>query len=492
MTQPAEKKSKLTLPPDAAPSGQSTHISDIENSFTAKKRQDLLEATVKNWDTDPEPDAVPVRPVPIAPEVVPPADNPERGGVAWVLGKIKTLEKWTILKSAVALLVALVFGWLPFQRLIATTSAEAVVNARVITIRAPIDGEVSARVSNFEVGIEFPAGDELLTINNSRADQTYLDNLKRTKEQLITTAAALQAKKRVLEHHSNELAVQKERYRFSRVAQLEKRISEIETGIVGAKAQREVTEKALARARTLVTSGNIAEAVVDRAVRDDRVALEAINGLQERRKATLVELEAAQKGTFVSDGYNDTSESAQRGLDVELQLADVDARLAGTARELANVNRDLVEETKRHEKLSAAVIRPSFSGRVWEVMTAPDEHVNAGQELVRLLDCNSTIVTASVSESVYQKLRIGQRATFRPSTDGKDLQGWIVGLTGLAAGASNNAIQQGMLSREPYHVTLKFPGLAGSSNCQISRSGLVTFDTTSPVEASTAKISDGQ
>ena len=289
----------------------------------------------------------------------------------------------------------------------------------------------------------------------------------------------LQAKKKVLENHRSELSVQKERYRSSRIEQLEKRISEIDAGVVSARSQHEVTAKSLARAQELFPKGTVPEIFVEKATRDDSMALEAINGLLERRKATEIELAAAKKGTFISDGYNDTSQSAQRALDVELQLADVNARLTGAINELAGVDRDIVKERKRHIDMSTAVIRTRISGRVWEIMTAPGEHVNAGQELVRLLDCNSAIVTASVSENTYQRLKIGQRATFKPSDGGTKVEGWVAGLSGLAAVASNDAIQPKALSGAPYHVTLRFPGLTRTEGCQISRSGIVTFDTSS-------------
>ena len=50
---------------------------------------------------------------------------------------------------------------------------------------------------------------------------------------------------------------------------------------------------------------------------------------------------------------------------------------------------------------------------MWEVLTAPGELVVRGQDLVRLLDCSGVVVTAAVSESVYNRLHIGQSATFR-------------------------------------------------------------------------------
>ena len=46
------------------------------------------------------------------------------------------------IKSAAALAVAGMVVWLPVQRLFQTTSVEAIVNARTLTLRAPIDGIV--------------------------------------------------------------------------------------------------------------------------------------------------------------------------------------------------------------------------------------------------------------------------------------------------------------------------------------------------------------
>src|SRR4051794_37997896 len=46
-------------------------------------------------------------------------------------------------KTIVSLALIAVIGWGPLQRLLLTTSAEATVNARVITLRAPIEGRIA-------------------------------------------------------------------------------------------------------------------------------------------------------------------------------------------------------------------------------------------------------------------------------------------------------------------------------------------------------------
>ena len=393
------------------------------------------------------------------------------------LSKIKPS---TLVKSALALAVALVLGWAPAVRLLATTSAEAVVNARVITLRAPIEGDVTMAAAATDIGSTFRNNEEILTIRNRRADYSHLDSLRRERDQLGTAISALEAKKQLLEQNLVELSEQQENFRVGRITQLDQRIREIDADLAATEAQHDMALQTLTRASALRKTDAVSQAYLDKALQDERVTKNTIQSLTERRKGSMVELEAARKFIFIGDSYNDTPQSAQRKMEVALELADVRARLEGSKAELAVLMTRIDAETRRNEELSSASIRSTVNGRVWEILTAPGEHVNAGQDLMRLLDCGSAMVTASVSEPTYQKLRIGQNATFQPRGGGKELHGRIVGLNGLAAVSSNSAIQQSMLAREPYHVTLNFPGLTEGAECQIGRSGLVKFDTSSP------------
>jgi hypothetical protein len=69
-----------------------------------------------------------------------------------------------------------VLGFAPLQSLLQTSSFEAVVNARMITLRAPIDGEVEAGPNPLDFGTSLERGDVLFRIINSRADRSHVDN----------------------------------------------------------------------------------------------------------------------------------------------------------------------------------------------------------------------------------------------------------------------------------------------------------------------------
>ena len=94
---------------------------------------------------------------------------------------------------------------------------------------------------------------------------------------------------------------------------------------------------------------------------------------------------------------------------------------------------------------------------------------------MRVINCDDALVIASVSENTYEGLRIGQRAVFQPRDGSPPMSGSIAVLNGLGAVAANGAVPQSALSREPYHVTVKFPDIAKTGDCRISQAGLVTF-----------------
>jgi hypothetical protein len=80
-------------------------------------------------------------------------------------------------KTALGLGMLALVAFAPIQKLLQTSSIEAVVNARVITLLAPIDGEVQTGPSPLEFGTPFARGDVLLRIINDRADRSRVDDL---------------------------------------------------------------------------------------------------------------------------------------------------------------------------------------------------------------------------------------------------------------------------------------------------------------------------
>jgi len=448
------------LPPriesEAAPPSRPLGVAP---ELDALQRLALLSKEVQSWARDLANDTVTA--IPAAASGMPAVGSPLFSRAA---------------KTLVALALAAVLGWIPLQRLFQTTSAEATVNARLITLRAPIDGEIASSLSA-DAGAAVRPGDRILSIFNRRADRSRLDDLRRTIARIDGEAVALGQRLEQLAALQGDLRSQRDAFQRGRILQMQARVDEIAADIAAAEALNEDTAHALERASKLNESGFQSRAALQRAEREAKVAARSVEAARQRLVGANVELEAARRGVFVGDSYNDIPRSAQRVDELQQQIVEISSELQERKVRKSHLEAELVEERKRFADLSRADISAPAPGRVWEVLTAPGEDVRRGQELVRVLDCGGTVVTASVSEGAYNKLRIGGPASFHLRGERPEHKGRIVGLNGLATVSANLAIEQKALVREPYHVTIEVPDLAKAADCYVGRTGKVTFDT---------------
>jgi multidrug resistance efflux pump len=408
-------------------------------------------------------------------------DNSKADGEDWRghlshLAQQAATHRSRLLKVAVGALLVLAVGWLPVRTLLQTTSTEAVINARLITLRAPIEGEVGEGLGAAAVGMQLEPGAGVMKIVNRRAERGRLDDLNRLITRLDSERLGLTARRDDLQAMHNDLLEQTRAFMDGRLRQLESRSAELTSEIAAAAANRQEAERALARALPLAESQTITNASLEKVKRDVTVTTETHSALRHRLAGIEVEAASLRRGVFIGDSYNDRPRSSQRADEVSQRLSEVTSTLIEHETQLANLRGELAEETKRFAELAAAELSAPVRGSVWEVLTAPGETVVRGQELVRLLDCSGVVVTATVGETAYNRLRIGDPATFRLRGESRDHQGRIIGLTGVAAAPANLAIQPSALAKEPYRVTVALPGLATPGQCDVGRTGRVTFE----------------
>jgi multidrug resistance efflux pump len=377
-------------------------------------------------------------------------------------------------KIALGLAIVAIFGWMPLRTLLQPTSVEAIVNSRIVTVRSPIDGQVSYTSASLS-GSRVIAGDEaLLRVQNTRADRTRLDSLRDRLARLHIEQPAIEGRIAAAEAALEELTQDLALFTAARIRQLEARSAGLQSDIAAAEARREVAVAAAERALALSRSGNIASADLQRLDLERTVADQSVISAERQLDAVIVELDALRRGRFVGDGYNDRPSSAEERDEIRRRLDELRTALTATKAEIAQIEQSVVDETARYRDLSDVTVSLPVSGRIWEVLTAPGEQVRVGQELLKILDCSAALVTANVTESVYNRLRVGAPARFHP-TDGGDMQGTVVNLTGLAAAPANFAILPSALNRGGYRVTVEVPALATDGSCAVGRTGRVVF-----------------
>ena len=116
---------------------------------------------------------------------------------------------------------------------------------------------------------------------------------------------------------------------------------------------------------------------------------------------------------------------------------------------------------------------------MWDFGVDDGEYARRGQDLVRLADCRTLIVTASVTESLYDRLTIGAPVQFRLFGDDRIFDGTIIRLGGSGASALyvNLAVAPSQEHLERFDVTVSVPALSAQPDldCAIGRTGRVIF-----------------
>jgi multidrug resistance efflux pump len=386
---------------------------------------------------------------------------------------------WRGVKSALGLLVVIIAGVGPVQRLLEFSSIEAVVNARLISLRAPIDGRIEDFTST--IGATVQRGRLMLHISNSRADRGRLDELQRQIEQTEGERPALIKRLARLREIYEQVTSQARAFQAGRIRELEERVLDLKAQVSATEASESEAASTLARTRTLAASGYQTNVAVERAERDAKVASHTQKSLNHRLFASEVELEAARRGEYVGDSYNDRPSSLQHADEISIRLAEAEADLSSRDERLARLRAALDAETARYSEMSNAVLLSPINGQVWEVLVAPGEEVRKGQDLMRLLDCSGAIVTVTVRESLFNQLRIGDQAQFRFAGQSGRYNGTIVRMSGIASPPDNLAIQPSGITHGGYRIAVSVPELA-SAQCGIGRTGTVVFNSSSAGE----------
>jgi multidrug resistance efflux pump len=406
--------------------------------------------------------------------------SPQRGSIVARYGS-------RAVKSALGLLVVVIAGVGPVQRLLEISSIEAVVNARLISLRAPIDG----RVEDFAptIGTAVPRGRLILHISNSRADRARLDDLQRLVEQTGGERPAIAKRLARLKEIHEQISQQARAFQTGRIRELEERVLDLRSQLSATEASESEAASTLTRTKTLAASGYQTTVAVERAERDAKVASHTQKSLKHRLFASQVELEAARRGEYVGDSYNDRPSSLQHADELSVRVAEAEAELSSRDERLARLHAALDAEAARYSEMSNAVLSSPIDGQVWEVLVSPGEEVRKGQDLVRLLDCSGALVTVTVRESVFNQLRVGDAAQFRFSGQSGRYNGTIVRMSGSSAPPDNLAIQSTLSTSGGYRVAVSVPELA-SAQCGIGRTGTVVFNASSAAGSTLRSLRD--
>jgi multidrug resistance efflux pump len=362
-------------------------------------------------------------------------------------------------------------GLTGYQHVVVRSSREAVINARVVSIRAPMDGIVKA--ASVAPGAAVRAGMPVGQIEDPTADDARVFQLELDTKAAQREEAAMSRRVSDLLRAKQEAAAQADAYRLGRVRQDELRIEEARATLSAAKAREVEANEAESRGKVLRAHGYMAEAAYERLFHARDIAQQDTLAAQKRLDALAVELDAARNGTYLGDNYNDVPSSFQRARELAVRIDETSAALDELHQKQGNLAAQLTAEQARLRARSSAALTVPIDGNLWTVQAAAGEYVRKGQELFTVLDCATVVVTASVSERDYNELRLGDPVRFRVSGTGREYHGSIAKL-GLTSTGRSFAISPEE-RRQQVAVQLDDLDRSAGDRCAVGRSGEVIF-----------------
>ena len=287
-------------------------------------------------------------------------DHPAIRSSPAIAFSLKRLLKLTI---ACGVLAAGVYAIWSAQGFVVTDNA--VVAAYVTSLRAPIEGFVSA--DHGQVGSEIGRGEILATVNNPRVDDQRLTALRDRVHRLNLDKAAITRQRDRLEETWRDLTLRAENYRRAVISQLSGEVESAKTSLAGRRSESEQAKRDYARKVALARSGTASGADLDKA----HFAADALDyqaqSLAGQLSAVQAQLDAAIRGVMIDAGGNDVVYSAQRADEVRLRITELDRALDTAVGEAEEAGVHLADETRRID--SAAIgkdgphRRPACFGR---------------------------------------------------------------------------------------------------------------------------------
>ncbi|MBS1302685.1 HlyD family secretion protein [Loktanella sp. SALINAS62] len=369
----------------------------------------------------------------------------------------------------IGILTVILALWIMVGEQMSGASANAVVNAPVVTVRAPVAGTL--RLPERQFGSRVSRGQMIASVQDTLVDRVRLYDL--LMELRLEHAARLQIEE-TLEETQNlrqQLVDRAETFRMHRLQELETRLSHAEARL----AILEDTDSPDGTVQQFPDTDG--PNIVSATSRPRSLMLE---DAREQVAVLEIALSAARQGVFLGDGYNDAPNSEQRVTELDSEINTLTTGVAEAQARHAAVEERISRERIRVNGLTGGEIAATVNGSFWEILEADGVTVQRGDPLVRLVDCDSALVTLSVTERVYNQLEIGQAAKFRLGGTSAVYDATISRLAGSGAETiyRNLAVAPSQRHLERFDVALIVPDLQSdtNANCMIGRTGRAFFD----------------
>lgn len=289
--------------------------------------------------------------------------------------------------------------------IVADQSDRAVINAPITLLTAPIDGEIESLSAS--AGRSVRAGGSLARITNIRLDRGTLISIEQkiadAREKLEATRAKKSSDREYIKSLDSEIVSQAEQFKGqlqSQIVELRARVAESDS-LSGEK-------RALVERQSDMVTRNAASMDMLKPTREQYSAtLHKADAERARLNQKSSQLAALEKGIYVGDDLVSIGNLVQKRRDIDLDAKRMEIEEKELSAVLPAQQLVVNSERKRLDALAAAEVQLPTDGKILSVAAAPGRHVNAGDTVASLVDCDKRFVVAIFSYRQGQSMKVG-------------------------------------------------------------------------------------
>lgn len=315
-------------------------------------------------------------------------------------------------------------------------SNNAIINARVVPLIAPIEGMVIDPILRTGQAVE--RGQEVLTVVNLRASKSVVSSLEVEYRTLFERSDRLEkqlAKIMALRDDLTSRLATHSRHDLKRID------FEIAEAAAQSLAQQGVVDElslTLGKNKRLLAENFISDIEFERSVFALDVGLADLEALQARLQLLKSQREASLEGVYLGEGRNDVPYTQQKLDLIYLQIAELEGLRQETLGRLNAAQMQIELEKEMLSNATSVKLRSPVYGVVRRQVYAPGNDVVIGAELTELIDCESLFIEVAVSDNALQNLSVGSKVLFRLVGSAE----WEDGKISRTLGSGNKSLNQ--------------------------------------------------
>lgn len=370
--------------------------------------------------------------------------------------------------------------WAVLPGMIHPISTDAVLNAEVVTVRAPVDGVLDG--AGLAVGDRVRAGQAVGWIKPFRTDTGRRDHLTLDFAAQGKLAEALAAEVAALATLDRSLTAETADFRKASLISLDHSHAEARARLEGAAAEADRASAELERKRILMAKDLVAPAALQMAEAEARGARAEAAAAKAELARVAAERQAARRGTFVAGGVNNVPYSRQRLDEVRIKLVERRSQLAAAKVRTAELEGQLAAAERDLARRSDAPVTTPAAGVVWQRFAGEGDGVRSGDAVLGLVDCRTLYLTAVLPRRFFAELKSGDHARVRLAGEPAEMGAMVQSVRAAGGGLASTASAVIPEARDKLDVVVTLVvegnrfGSRSDNLCQVGQHATVTFD----------------